>query len=110
MRKLPLAAAAITLMMTTTVLTSCTDDNDNPVVITDDKPFTYNSEIDETVRPGDDSLSRDSVASNWMSRSKSSSFPTLNSGRLNMNAQSKLRKICMTGKIPTRSTTSASMA
>ena len=54
MRKLPLAAAAITLMMTTTVLTSCTDDNDNPVVITDDKPFTYDSEIDETVRPGDD--------------------------------------------------------
>ena len=48
-----MAAATITLM-TTTVLTSCTDDNDNPVVITDDKPFTYDSEIDESVRPGDD--------------------------------------------------------
>ena len=50
-----MAAAAITLMMTMTVLTSCTDDSeDNPVVVTDDKPFTYDSEIDETVRPGDD--------------------------------------------------------
>jgi len=55
MRKILMAAAAITLMMTMTVLTSCTDDSeDNPVVVTDDKPFTYDSEIDETVRPGDD--------------------------------------------------------
>ena len=50
-----MAAAAITLMMTTTVLTSCTDNNvDNPVVVTDDKPFPYGDEIDKTVRPGDD--------------------------------------------------------
>ena len=49
-----MATAAITLMMTMTVLTSCTSDNDdNPVVVTDDKPFTYDSEIDNTVRPGD---------------------------------------------------------
>jgi len=51
-----MAAAAITLM-TMTVLTACTDDNDNPVqpvVVTDDKPFPYDSEIDESVRPGDD--------------------------------------------------------
>jgi len=55
MRNILMAAAAITLMMTMTVLTSCTDDSeDNPVVVTDDKPFTYDSEIDETVRPGDD--------------------------------------------------------
>ncbi len=37
--------------------TACTSDNDdNPtsVVVTDDKPFPYDSEIDESVRPGDD--------------------------------------------------------
>ena len=56
MRKFFIAAAAITLMMTVTVLTSCTDDNDNPVpvVVTDDKPFPYGTDIDETVRPSDD--------------------------------------------------------
>ena len=54
MKKFLMATAAITLMMTMTVLTSCTSDNDdNPVVVTDDKPFTYDSEIDNTVRPGD---------------------------------------------------------
>ena len=53
MKKFLMAAAAITLMMT--MLTSCTSDNDdNPAVVTDDKPFTYDSEIDENVRPGDD--------------------------------------------------------
>lgn len=55
MRKLLMAAAAITLMITTMVLTSCTDNyDDKPVVVTDNKPFTYDSEIDESVRPGDD--------------------------------------------------------
>ena len=54
MKKFLMATAALTLMMTMTVLTSCTSDNDdNPVVVTDDKPFTYDSEIDNTVRPGD---------------------------------------------------------
>ncbi len=55
MRKSLMAAAAITLLMTMTVtMTSCTDNEDVPVEVTDDKPFTYDSEIDETVRPGDD--------------------------------------------------------
>ena len=47
---------AVTLLMTMTVLTSCTDDNDNPmpVVVTDDKPFPYGTDIDETVRPSND--------------------------------------------------------
>ena len=47
---------AITPMLTTTVLTSCTDDNneDSVIVVTDDKPFPYDTDIDETVRPGDD--------------------------------------------------------
>ena len=37
--------------------TACTSDNDDnpmPEVVTDDKPFPYDSEIDESVRPGDD--------------------------------------------------------
>ena len=36
--------------------TACSDNDDNPmpVVVSDDKPFPYNSEIDESVRPGDD--------------------------------------------------------
>jgi len=55
MKKILMASAAITLMLAMTGLTSCTDgNNDNPVVVTDDKPFPYGSEIDETVRPGDD--------------------------------------------------------
>jgi predicted metalloendopeptidase len=47
---------AITPMLTTTMLTSCTDDNneDSVIVVTDDKPFPYDTDIDETVRPGDD--------------------------------------------------------
>ena len=50
-----MAAVAITLFMTMTVtMTSCTDNEDEPVVVTDDKPFTYDSEIDNSVRPGDD--------------------------------------------------------
>lgn len=51
-----MAAAALTLIMTTTVLTSCTNDDDPVIneVVTDDKPFPYDSEIDESVRPGDD--------------------------------------------------------
>lgn len=56
MRKLLLAAAAITLLMTTAVLTSCTDQSDNAtaVVVTDDKPFDYEQDMDLTARPGDD--------------------------------------------------------
>ena len=57
MKKIFLAAAALMLMLTTTVLTSCTDDNDDftpEVVVTDNKPFPYDNEIDESVRPGDD--------------------------------------------------------
>ena len=60
MKKFFMATAAITLMMTMMVMTSCTDSVDDtedipmPVVVTDDKPFPYDSEIDETVRPGDD--------------------------------------------------------
>lgn len=36
-------------------MASCVDVSDNPVTspVTDDKPFTYDSEIDATVRPGD---------------------------------------------------------
>ena len=49
-----MATAAI-MLMTMTMLTSCTDDNDNPApVVTDDKPFPYDKEIDDSVRPGDD--------------------------------------------------------
>ena len=36
--------------------TACTDDHDNtvePVVVTDDKPFDYEQDMDLTVRPGD---------------------------------------------------------
>lgn len=55
MKKILMVAAATMLLMSMTVLTSCTsDNNDNPVVVTDNKPFPYDSEIDETVRPGDD--------------------------------------------------------
>ena len=55
MRKILMAATAITLMMTmAATMTSCTDNEDVPVEVTDDKPFTYNSEIDNSVRPGDD--------------------------------------------------------
>ena len=55
MKKILMAVAAITLMMTMTVLTSCTDNSEyNPVVVTDDKPFTYDQYIDTSVRPGDD--------------------------------------------------------
>lgn len=53
--KEPYGAAAITLMMTmAATMTSCTDYEDLPVEVTDDKPFTYDSEIDNSVRPGDD--------------------------------------------------------
>ncbi len=38
--------------MTTSVLTSCSID-DTPVVVTDNKPFPYYNEIDNSVRPGD---------------------------------------------------------
>ena len=55
MKKILMVAAAITLMMTTTVFTACTSDNvDNYVVVTDDKPFSYDQYIDKSVRPGDD--------------------------------------------------------
>ena len=60
-RTMLMAAAAFILMMTTTVLTSCTDDDDNSaieneqeLVVTDNKPFPYDDEIDENMRPGDD--------------------------------------------------------
>ena len=36
--------------------TACSDNDDNPipVVVTDDKPFDYEQDMDLTVRPGDD--------------------------------------------------------
>ena len=34
--------------------TACTDNIDNAMPVTDDKPFPYDSEIDKSVRPGDD--------------------------------------------------------
>ena len=39
--------------VTTTVMTSCSS-YDTPVVVTDDKPFPYEQDIDNSVRPGDD--------------------------------------------------------
>lgn len=54
MKKIILAAAALTLTLTMTpVLTSCSI-SDIPVPVTDTKPFPYDSEIDNSVRPGDD--------------------------------------------------------
>lgn len=53
MKKIILAAAALTLTLTMTpVLTSCSI-SDIPVPVTDTKPFPYDSEIDYSVRPGD---------------------------------------------------------
>lgn len=48
--------AAILAYVATTVLTSCSDQADVPVpvVVTDDKPFSYDQYIDATMRPGDD--------------------------------------------------------
>ena len=46
-------AAVLCCAMTTTTLTSCSIE-DNPAPVTDYKPFTYDSEIDNSVRPGDD--------------------------------------------------------
>jgi len=34
-------------------IVSCSDEIDNPVVVTDDKPFDYEQDMDQTVRPGD---------------------------------------------------------
>lgn len=42
------------MMLAVLVLASCTADNDNPVVVIDDKPLFYDSEIDYSVNPGDD--------------------------------------------------------
>ena len=55
MKKIFMATAAVTLM-TMLVLTSCTNDKgDNPViVVTDDKPFDYEQDMDQQVHPGDD--------------------------------------------------------
>ena len=45
--------AALTIICGTMVLTSCNDDN--PVVVTDDKPWTISADdMDPNVRPGDD--------------------------------------------------------
>ena len=53
MKKIIMAAVALTLTLTmTTVLTSCSIE-DNPAPVTDTKPFPYDSEIDYSVRPGD---------------------------------------------------------
>lgn len=46
-------AAALCCMTLTTVLTSCAYE-DNPATGNDLKPFSYDSEIDNSVRPGDD--------------------------------------------------------
>ena len=46
-------AAVLCCAITMPMLTSCTIE-DNPVPVTDDLPFTYDSEIDYSVRPGDD--------------------------------------------------------
>lgn len=45
----------LTLCGVLSSLTSCTAENDNPapVVVTDDKPFSYDQYIDASVRPGD---------------------------------------------------------
>ncbi len=76
-----MAAAAITLMMTMTVLTSCTDDNeDNPVVVTDDKPFGYEQYIDTSVRPGDDFFRYQ--YGKWLDDSQLQSMTTLLSTKL----------------------------
>ena len=54
MKKILLTLSAVLCCtMTTTVLTSCSSIDDNPVVVTDDKPFPYYNEIDNSVRPGD---------------------------------------------------------
>lgn len=56
MKKYIMLAATICCTLTTSLFTSCTE-ADNPVpqpVVVDDKPFPYDSEIDESVRPGDD--------------------------------------------------------
>ena len=45
--------AAVIIISGTMVLTSCSDDN--PVVVTDDKPWTISADdMDPKVRPGDD--------------------------------------------------------
>ena len=46
-------AAVLCCAITMPMLTSCSIE-DNPVPVTDDLPFTYDSEIDYSVRPGDD--------------------------------------------------------
>jgi predicted metalloendopeptidase len=46
-------AAVLCCAMTMPVLTSCAIE-DNPAPVTDYKPFPYDSEIDNSVRPGDD--------------------------------------------------------
>lgn len=46
-------AAVLCCMMTLPMLTSCIS-KDNPAPVTDYKPFPYDSEIDNSVRPGDD--------------------------------------------------------
>lgn len=54
-RKLTMLAAVLCCAMTMMVsLTSCTNNSDIPVEVTDSKPFTYDREIDNSVRPGDD--------------------------------------------------------
>ena len=52
MKHLMIFAAGI-IICSTMVLTSCSDDN--PVVVTDDKPWTISADdMDPNVRPGDD--------------------------------------------------------
>ena len=53
MKHLMIFAAVTIICGSTMVLTSCSDDN--PVVVTDDKPWTINAaDMDPNVRPGDD--------------------------------------------------------
>lgn len=47
-------AATLIAVGMSTLISSCAQDVDNPIVVTDDKPFTYDQFIDESVRPGDD--------------------------------------------------------
>ena len=49
--------AAVIIIGSTMVLTSCSDDD--PVVVTDDKPWTISADdMDPNVRPGDDFFSQ----------------------------------------------------
>ena len=52
-KNLMMIAAFLCFIITTTLFTSCAEE-DSIASLVDDKPFPYNEEIDESVRPGDD--------------------------------------------------------